>query len=188
MTELTGCKAEITSLKKHIEGAQPTEDMASGDVVDRQAPSLKSYKDEIQLLHKEIERLNSGKFTDAQPVGSLNGIEEVTDRKEEVMKLCENDMLPLSSGVPSESSKSMETQNAIIQNIDGTADKHEEVSKLDDNVVTSVNENSPKDNVVPVIADNGSPPEPNMPVAQDSEKKVNPLTSIHQKLPGFTLY
>lgn len=169
--DLTSSQAEITLLKKHMKGDRPPEDMASGDVVDRQAPSLESYKEEIQLLQKEIERLKAAKSTDAQPEGSINMVEEVTDRKDEVIKLCENDMLPLSSGIPSESSESTESQTMAIQTIDGTADKHEEFSKLDDNDVTDVTKSFSKDSVAPVITNNGLLPEPNTPVEHDPEKK-----------------
>lgn len=158
-----------------MEGAQPTEDMTSADVTGRQTPSLEGYKEEIQLLKKEIERLNAAKSVDAQPVGSLNSVEDVTDRKDEVIKLYENDLLPLSTGNPSETSESAESQNEKIQGIDVTADKHEEVSKSDDIVVTDVTNNSPKDRVV--ITGNGLPSEPCTPsVEPDSENKVTWLT------------
>ncbi|KAI3785242.1 hypothetical protein L1987_44357 [Smallanthus sonchifolius] len=166
--ELTSCKAEITSLKNHMEGAQPTED-TTGDVAGRPTPSLESYKEEIQLLKKEIERLNAAKSVDAQPVGSLNSVVEVPDRKDEVIKLRENDVLPLSTGNPSENSESTESQNEIVQDVDGTTDKHEEFSKSDDNVVTEVTKNSPKDSVV--ITDNGLPSWPSTPFEPDSENK-----------------
>lgn len=96
-----------------MEGAQPTEDATSGDV-DRQAPSLESYKEEIRLLQKEIERLSAAKSSDAQPVGSVHSVEEVTDKKDEVIMLCEDDMLPISTGNPSECSDTSESQNTSI--------------------------------------------------------------------------
>lgn len=150
-----------------MEGAQPTGDTTSGEVVDRKEPSLESYKEEIQVLQKEIERLNAVNSDDAQP---LNSLKEVTDRNDELIKLCENDTLPLSSGIPSESSESMESHNAAIQNIEDTADKQEESSKSDDNFATDATINVPKDNVVP---NNGLLPESNSPsVDRDSENKV----------------
>ncbi|KAK1433234.1 hypothetical protein QVD17_10143 [Tagetes erecta] len=185
--ELTSCKAEITSLKKHMEGAQPTEDMTSGDVTGRKTPSLESYKEEIQLLKKEIERLNAAKSVDAQPVGSLNSVEEVTGRKDEVIKLYENDLLPLSTGNPSETSESTQSQNEKIQGIDGTADKHEEFSKSDDIVVTDVTNNSPKDRV---ITGNGLPSEPCTPsVEPDSENKgPGTIQILSETLPKIVPY
>nr|GEV83754.1 lisH domain and HEAT repeat-containing protein KIAA1468 homolog [Tanacetum cinerariifolium] len=87
--ELTICKAEINSLRKHLEVAQPTEDTTSGDV-DRQTPSLESYKEEIQLLQKEIERLSAAKSADAQPVGSVNSVEEIPPNDNDVTGATEN--------------------------------------------------------------------------------------------------
>ncbi|MFS7973434.1 putative transcription factor interactor and regulator LisH family [Helianthus anomalus] len=149
--ELTTCKAEITSLKKHTEGAQPTENMTSGE--------------EIQLLKKEIERLNAAKSGDVQPVGSINSVEEVLDRKDEVTNICENDMLSLSTGNPSECSGSTEPQNETVQDTDGTADNNEEFPKSDD----SDTKNSSKDSVV--ITHNGLLSPPSTPVEPDSENK-----------------
>ncbi|PWA58347.1 HEAT repeat-containing protein [Artemisia annua] len=166
--ELTICKAELSSLKKHMEGAQPTEDATSGDV-DRQTPSLESYKEEIRLLQKEIERLSAAKSSDAQPVGSVHSVEEVTDKKDEVIMLCEDDMLPISTGNPSECSDTSESQNMSIQNIDGT-------SKSDDYDVTGATENVLKDNAVPVITNNGLLSEPNTPSVERDSEKTGPGT------------
>ncbi|KAI7749021.1 hypothetical protein M8C21_009927, partial [Ambrosia artemisiifolia] len=171
--EITSCKAEITSLKKHAEGAQPTQDMTSGDVAVRQTPSLESYKEEIQLLKKEIERLNAAKSVVAQPVGSINSVEEVLDRKDEVTNSSEDDMLPISTGNPSECSESTESQNETIQDINGTANNHEEFPKSDDNAVTDVIKNSSKDSVV--IADNGLLSASSTPVEPDMENKVEEI-------------
>ncbi|XP_076960727.1 uncharacterized protein LOC143637161 isoform X2 [Bidens hawaiensis] len=176
--ELTSCKAEITSLKKQREGAQPTEDMTSADVAGRQTPSLESHKEEIQLLKKEIERLNSAKSVDAQPVGSINSVEEVlVDRKDEVIKSSEYDMLPLSTGNPSENSESTEYQNETIQDIDGTADNHGDFPKSNDNDVTDAAKNPPKDSVA--ISNNGLLLEPSTPsVGPDSGNKVSGTIQI----------
>ncbi|KAK9048949.1 hypothetical protein SSX86_032086 [Deinandra increscens subsp. villosa] len=167
--ELTSCKVEITSLRKHVEGAQLTEDTTSSDVAGRQTPSLESYKEEIQLLKKEIERLNAAKSVVAHPVGSLNNAEEAPHRKDEVIKLCENDMLPLSTGNPFENFESTDSQNETAQDVDGTAGKHVEFPKSDDIVITDVTKKSPKDSFV--IIDNGSPQEPSTPVEPDSKNK-----------------
>ncbi|XP_076882453.1 uncharacterized protein LOC143530932 [Bidens hawaiensis] len=176
--ELTSCKAEITSLKKQREGAQSTEDMTSADVAGRQTPSLESHKEEIQLLKKEIERLNSAKSVDAQPAGSINSVEEVlVDRKDEVIKSSENDMLPLSTGNPSENSESTEYQNETIQDIDGTADNHGDFPKSNDNDVTDATKNPPKDSVA--ISNNGLLLEPSTPsVGPDSGNKVSGTIQI----------
>ncbi|XP_024983065.1 lisH domain and HEAT repeat-containing protein KIAA1468 homolog isoform X2 [Cynara cardunculus var. scolymus] len=187
--ELNGCKAEISSLKMHMERARPTEDTASGGVEEGQAPSLESYKEEIESLQKEIERLNAIKSTDAEPVGSINSVEDITDRKDEVIKLCENDMVPLLSGSPSGNLESVGSENVTIQNIDSIADKHEEFSKSDDNYVTDVAENSPKENVVPVVTDNGSLPESTSPVVEHfSEKGPGTIQILSDALPKIVPY
>ncbi|GJU29765.1 armadillo-like helical domain-containing protein [Tanacetum coccineum] len=179
--ELTICKAEINSLKKHLEGAQPTEDTTSGNV-DKQTPSLESYKEEIQLLQKEIERLSAAKSADAQPVGSVNSVEEVTDKKDEVIILCEDDMLPISTGNPSECSDTSESQDMSIQNIDGTL-------KSDDNDVTGATENVLKDKAVPVITNNALLSEPNTPsVERDSEKGPGTIQILSDALPKIVPY
>ncbi|KAL8231137.1 hypothetical protein R6Q57_000915 [Mikania cordata] len=173
--ELTSCNAEIISLKKHMDGAQLTKDITSGDVASRQTPSLESYKEEIQFLKKEIQRLNAAKFVVAQPVGSLHSVEEVPDRKDEEIKLSEDDMLPLSTGCyPSENSESTESQNETSHDGDGTDDKHEEFFKSDDNAVTDVTKNFPKDSIV--ITDSGLLQEPTTPAVEPNSKNMGPGT------------
>ncbi|KAJ9562345.1 hypothetical protein OSB04_007505, partial [Centaurea solstitialis] len=190
--ELNGCKAEIGSLKVHMEGAQPPEDTVSGGGEEGQAPSVDGYKEEIESLQKEIERLNAIKSTDAEPVGSRNSLEEdITDRKDEVIKLCENDMVPLPSGSPPGNLENVESQNVTIQNIDGIADKHEEFPKSDDDKnVTDVAESSPKENAVPVVTDNGSLSGSNSPVVErDSEKKdTGTIQILADALPKIVPY
>ncbi|KAD4888387.1 hypothetical protein E3N88_20460 [Mikania micrantha] len=81
--ELTSCNAEIISLKKHMDGAQSTEDITSGDVASKQTPSLESYKEEIQLLKKEIQRLNAAKSVDGYPFENSESTESQNETSHE---------------------------------------------------------------------------------------------------------
>lgn len=77
--ELNGCRAEITSLKMHIEGSRYGKSLVSNDTEHAQSESLESYKEEIKLLQKEIESLKAGK---SFPMESIKSIDLDTKLKE----------------------------------------------------------------------------------------------------------
>ncbi|CAH1420222.1 unnamed protein product [Lactuca virosa] len=161
--EITVYKAEITSLQKQTEAAAAqSEHVPPGDVEDEE-----SYKEQIQSLQQEIERLHATKSDDTTPV---NNVEEITNRKDEVIKLCENDMI-LSPSI-----------NVRDQNTD---DKHEEFSKSDDNDVAK---DLLKDNVQ-VKTDNGLTPESSTPSVQhDSKKGPGTIQILSDALPKIVPY
>lgn len=158
--EITVYKAEITSLQKQTEAAQ-SEHVPPGDVEDEE-----SYKEQIQSLQQEIERLHATKSGDTTPV---KNVEEITDRKDEVIKLCENDMI-LSP------STNMRDQN--------TDDKNHEFSKSDDNDVAK---DLLKDNMQ-VKTYNGLTPESNTPVQHDSKKGPGTIQILSDALPKIVPY
>lgn len=162
--EITVYKSEIASLK-----TQKEVDAPPGDLQDAQSPSVESFKEQIGSLQKEIERLNATKSgDDGQPV---NNVEEISDRKDEVIKLCENDMTPPSTG-------NLESENVKNQKTD---DKHEEISKSDDNDVPDV--------AKPVKTDNGLTTEPNTPSVQnDSKKGPGTIQILSDALPKIVPY
>ncbi|KAM7520278.1 hypothetical protein LguiB_019240 [Lonicera macranthoides] len=97
--ELNDCRAEITSLKMHIEGAQSGRRLIAGDVEHAQAPTLESYREEIILLQKEI-----GRLKEVKPIAveSINHEKDTTVAKNMVGELSESDTLASSGGMPLE--------------------------------------------------------------------------------------
>ncbi|KAL4582500.1 hypothetical protein LXL04_007050 [Taraxacum kok-saghyz] len=146
--ELTACKSEITSLKKQKEAdAKAQKHVPPGD-----------YKEQIGQLQKEIERLNATK--------PVNNSEEIGDRKDEVIKLCENDMSP---PPPPPSSSTGSPSNDDVDD-----HKHEEFSKSDDMAVKT---------------DNGLTSDPNTPLLQhDSKKGPGTIQILSDALPKIVPY
>ncbi|CAN4083176.1 unnamed protein product [Withania somnifera] len=78
--ELNECRAEITSLKMHIEGARSARNFVASDFEGVDSPSIDSYKEEIKVLQNEIHRLKLA-------TNSLNG-ESPEDINEETRNVC----------------------------------------------------------------------------------------------------
>ncbi|KAK4765830.1 hypothetical protein SAY87_007472 [Trapa incisa] len=57
--ELNECRAEITSLKMHIEGSHSGKNILAGDTDSFHSQALEKYKDEIKSLQLEIESLKA---------------------------------------------------------------------------------------------------------------------------------
>ncbi|CAN0913688.1 RAB11-binding protein RELCH homolog [Linum grandiflorum] len=57
--ELNDCRSEITSLKMHIEGYRSGRNTMATDADTAESQPLEKYKEEIKLLHLEIEKLKA---------------------------------------------------------------------------------------------------------------------------------
>lgn len=120
--ELNDCRAEITSLKMHIEGSRSGRNLLAGDSEHMQSESVESYKEEIKLLQKEIESLKTRNYITEK---SINDDSEFIQIKDKVVDVQEDNavMSPVefTSGVP----ETVGVQELENQNSDDTSDKPE---------------------------------------------------------------
>lgn len=85
--ELDGCRAEITSLKMHIEGSQVVMNSVDSDVNNVQSVSLENYKEEIKKLRMEVEYLKAKNVTAPESgdvISSENEIIQTDDKIREI--------------------------------------------------------------------------------------------------------
>lgn len=100
--ELNECRAEITSLKMHIEGARSARNFVASDFEGVDLPSTDSYKEEIKVLQNEIQRLKLA--TNSLNSESLENINEETRNtcpENEVEKSSDHNVFDDSAGVSS---------------------------------------------------------------------------------------
>ncbi|XP_077253234.1 HEAT repeat-containing protein [Tasmannia lanceolata] len=88
--ELNECRAEITSLKMHIEGSRAGRVRVGGDTENVQASEIDNYKAEIKSLQREIERLKVGNSIIESPIESDFHQKEVTQTEEQVVEIHED--------------------------------------------------------------------------------------------------
>lgn len=159
--ELNDCRAEITSLKMHIEGSRSVRNLLAGDSEHMQSGSLDSYKEEIKLLQKEIESLKTRKYITEK---SNNDDSELIEIKDKVVDVQEDSavMSPveITSGVP----ETVGVQAQENENSDDTRDKPEVLTG--ETLVTFPNgnggaigsaENIHEHDAEPLPVDNGQP-------------------------------
>ncbi|XP_022759283.1 lisH domain and HEAT repeat-containing protein KIAA1468-like [Durio zibethinus] len=91
--ELNDCRAEITSLKMHIEGSHSVQNSVATNVDSTQSQAFKSYKEEIKSLQVEIERLKAEKTHISDLVDSSFGEKESIQTEEKVVEMDENKTL-----------------------------------------------------------------------------------------------
>lgn len=201
--ELNDCRAEITALKMHIEGARSGRSLVAAEAEHVQSPSLESYREEIQLLQKEIERLNAMESANVKSSESNNHEKEILDRKEdgdlceidavtsgEDGELCKNDTVAFSGGMPSGNLESVASQAVANQRTEGTTDKPGEVSESDDEAVGDKAENSPKDNDEQPLTPNGLVLDSDSPVGEPNSGKTGfgTIQILSDSLPKIVPY
>ncbi|XP_031397965.1 RAB11-binding protein RELCH isoform X2 [Punica granatum] len=76
--ELNECRAEITSLKMHIEGSFSGRNILAGDVDSLQSQTLEKYKEEIKSLQLELEILKAKEAAAPDSLDSINFLKEET--------------------------------------------------------------------------------------------------------------
>ncbi|XP_028071654.1 RAB11-binding protein RELCH homolog [Camellia sinensis] len=160
--ELNDCRAEITSLKMHIEGCRSGWNLAAGDIEHMQSQTLESYREEIKLLHKEIETLKSTKFVATESVESNNHDTEFTETKDKVVVFHENNAVSSPVEITSGVLETVGAQSLANQTSDDTSDKPETVpgetllsSSNDNNGAIESAEHVPKNDGEPLLEDNG---------------------------------
>ncbi|KAI8029233.1 hypothetical protein LOK49_LG01G03487 [Camellia lanceoleosa] len=160
--ELNDCRAEITSLKMHIEGCRSGWNLAAGDIEHMQSQTLESYREEIKLLHKEIETLKSTKFVATESVESNNHDTEFMEAKDKVVVFHENNAVSSPVEMTSGVLETVGAQSLANQTSDDTSDKPETVpgekllsSSNDNNGAIESAEHVPKNDGEPLLEDNG---------------------------------
>ncbi|KAI9085546.1 hypothetical protein K1719_032389 [Acacia pycnantha] len=88
--ELDGCRAEITSLKMHIEGSQSGKNLAVSDSDDVQSMSLENYKENIKKLQMEVEYLKAKKVTDPESVNMVSSEHEIIQTEDKIIEIHED--------------------------------------------------------------------------------------------------
>jgi hypothetical protein len=159
--ELNDCRAEITSLKLHIEGTQSGRRLiAVGDVENGQPPTLENYRQEIELLQNEVNRLTNhekditqekyidGELHQNDSVNSHLNSGDISNKPDEIF--LEN------SSIPSLDNGSSEKDN--IAQEDGSPEKPEilgepELEKMGLGTIQILSDALPK--IVPFVLING---------------------------------
>ncbi|XP_057491573.1 LOW QUALITY PROTEIN: uncharacterized protein LOC130777300 [Actinidia eriantha] len=119
---LNDCRTEITSLKMHIEGSQSGRILVAGDIEHVQSESSESYKEEIELLRKEIESLKTGKFITEKTIDHNIAFIEIKDK---VVDFQENNNVASPLEMASEVLETVGAQSFENQQYDDTNDKTE---------------------------------------------------------------
>lgn len=94
--ELNECRAEITSLKMHIEGSLSGRNLAAADIDHVQSQIMERYKEEIKLLQQELETLKAKNLVAPDFLDLVNSKEEPREREEVVDTHEDKDVLPQS--------------------------------------------------------------------------------------------
>lgn len=100
--ELNECRAEITSLKMHIEGARSARNFIASDFEGVDLPSTDSYKEEIKVLQNEIRRLKLARNSlNSESLENINEETRNTCPENEVEKSSDHNVFDDSAGVSS---------------------------------------------------------------------------------------
>ncbi|KAL6960962.1 hypothetical protein U1Q18_038727 [Sarracenia purpurea var. burkii] len=119
---LNDCRAEITSLKMHIERSLCGRNLLAADIEHVQSQSVESYKEEIKLLEKEIESLKSRNFITEK---SINHDTDFTEIKDKVIDFQENNTVSSPFDMTSGVLETVGAQSQENQKSDDTSDKTE---------------------------------------------------------------
>ncbi|GAV85558.1 hypothetical protein CFOL_v3_28994 [Cephalotus follicularis] len=122
--ELNDCRAEITSLKMHIEGSRSGQNPVATEVNPVHLQSLERYKEEIKALQMEIERF---KAKDINALESVNSEKESIQTEEKVVEIDEDKTV---ISYPADAAGLMDdgdAQSLATQTFDYYRDKPEEV-------------------------------------------------------------
>ncbi|XP_019227790.1 PREDICTED: lisH domain and HEAT repeat-containing protein KIAA1468 [Nicotiana attenuata] len=151
--ELNECRAEITSLKMHIEGARSARNFVTSDseaVAD--LPSIDSYKEEMKFLQNEIQRLKlANDSLNSESLEDNNEETRNTGPENEVGESSEHNVFEVSAGISSGDLGNADSQLLMSQTSADTITKPEEV-------VEASNGNGIVEKVEDVLTHNGELP------------------------------
>lgn len=88
--ELNECRAEITSLKMHIEGSRSSRSLLSADSEPAQYESLANYKEEIKSLKMELKHLKAKYSIPMDPVNSVSFENDDSQTKDVLVEILED--------------------------------------------------------------------------------------------------
>ncbi|KAF9595015.1 hypothetical protein IFM89_036033 [Coptis chinensis] len=144
--ELNNCRAEITSLKMHIEGSRSSKNWVIGDIEHLQSQSLENYKEEIKSLQMEIDSLKAEKSVARSPLESIICVNHNLELEEKVVEIHEDNAI-MSHPVELASSVSdiENTKPQASQIFEDNRDSPEEVSI--ERPMDSANDNSTVESV-----------------------------------------
>ncbi|XP_021296413.1 lisH domain and HEAT repeat-containing protein KIAA1468 [Herrania umbratica] len=133
--ELNDCRAEITSLKMHIEGSRSVQISADTNVNPAHSGALESYEEEIKSLQMEIERLMSKRTNIPDLDDSSFAEKESIQTEEKVVEMDENKTLisPIEPAGDIDSN----AQSLPVQTFDNNTHKPEE--NLQESVTNPLN-------------------------------------------------
>lgn len=154
--ELNDCRAEITSLKMHIEGYHSGRSMMANDVDPIQSQSVENYKEEIISLQMEIERLKS-KCTKAPKSVDSNHNEDSLQIEEKVVEIDEDKTIISHPQDVAGVSVSEDVQSLIIDNTGKPEEASPDLSinHSNENITIENNQNDVKQNGELPLEDDG---------------------------------
>ncbi|RDX84637.1 LisH domain and HEAT repeat-containing protein, partial [Mucuna pruriens] len=125
--ELNECRAEITSLKMHVEGSHLGNNLVVSDVNNVQSEFLEKYKEEIKKLQMENEWLKKKNTRAPHPgnfVGSENENLQTDDKEIEIHedRGAISNPVDVALGVV----QNEDAQSPVVQTLNQYADKHED--------------------------------------------------------------
>ncbi|XWS30754.1 hypothetical protein CRYUN_Cryun23aG0016100 [Craigia yunnanensis] len=123
--ELNDCRAEITSLKMHIEGSCFVQNSVATNVDSAQSQALESYKEKIKSLRMEIERLKAEKTKFSGLVDSSCAEKESIQTEEKVVEMDENKTV-ISHPIEAAGVVDSNAPSVPVQSFDNSTHKPEE--------------------------------------------------------------
>ncbi|KAG2710751.1 hypothetical protein I3843_04G042100 [Carya illinoinensis] len=152
--ELNDCRAEITALKMHIEVSHLGQNLVASNVDHVQSLSLEKYKEDINLLQKELESLKAKNRIAPGSINSINSEKESAQTEEKVVEILEDKSIishPVDAA--SEVVDNLVYQVQATQTFDDNTDGSEKVSQ--ELSINSSNDISIYENVENVSKPNG---------------------------------
>jgi len=143
--ELNDCRAEITSLKMHIEGSFSRNNLAGKEVINVQSQSLEKYEEEIKKLQVEIESLKEKNARAHEPGHFVSSEMENLQTDDEVIEIHEDQGTISNPGDAVVGAVHNEdAQSSAVQPLNENANNHEDtLPKL----VNPANTNSAFENI-----------------------------------------
>lgn len=137
--ELNDCRAEITSLKMHIEESRSGNNLVVNNANNVQSQSSEKYEEEIKKLQMEVERLKEINIRAPENGNLVSSENEILQTDDKVIEIHEDrgaisDPVDLGLGVvcnedaqsPVVQTLNEDAQSPVIQTLNEYADKHED--------------------------------------------------------------
>ncbi|KAK3004409.1 hypothetical protein RJ639_018785, partial [Escallonia herrerae] len=156
--ELNDCRAEITSLKMHIEGARSGRTLLTSEDANMQASSVQNCEEEITLLQKEIDRLKGMTSIATEALESTKHEEDITGTEDEDKDVTVEKIDEVGEEASSVSMPPGSLGDSLLvanQSSNATSDITE---KLEDSSFSETNDNGVNEKAEDVPKLNGKPP------------------------------